>query len=338
MRSLVVQTSFIGDVVLTTPLLARLAEDGDVDVVTTPMGATLLASHPSVRRTIVYDKRGRDAGPRGLLRLARTLRGADRAYLAQGSVRSAALAVACGAAERIGFDTSDGRWLYTERVEYRDDWHHARRLLALADVARAGAAESLTDSAIRPWLFPTPTDVAAVDALLAHRSRPFVAVAPGSAWGTKRWPGYPALSGMLAEDHDVVIVGSAADRSLAAAIVAALPPGRALDTCGNLSLLGSAELIRRARVLVTNDSAPQHLASAMGTPTVAIFGPTVPAFGFGPLAPGSRTAGHETLECRPCDRHGPQRCPLGHWRCMQELTPHEVHEMTRAVIAEETVR
>ena len=96
---------------------------------------------------------------------------------------------------------------------------------------------------------------------------------------------------------------------------------RVIDATGQLSLLGSAELIRRCAVLVTNDSAPQHLASAMGTPTVTVFGPTVPEFGFGPLAPQSTTAGVSGLECRPCDKHGPQQCPLGHWRCMRDLTP-----------------
>ncbi|HWP02128.1 MAG TPA: hypothetical protein VNL96_01585, partial [Gemmatimonadaceae bacterium] len=64
--------------------------------------------------------------------------------------------------------------------------------------------------------------------------------------------------------------------------------------------------------------------SAMGTPTVTIFGPTAPEFGFGPLAPGSRALGHPSLSCRPCHHHGPRRCPLGHWRCMRELEPDAV--------------
>jgi heptosyltransferase-2 len=105
-----------------------------------------------------------------------------------------------------------------------------------------------------------------------------------------------------------------------------------LDATGRLSLLASAELIGRCAVLVTNDSAPLHLASAMGTPTVAIFGPTVPEFGFGPLAPRATVVGHDTLPCRPCDRHGPQRCPLGHHRCMRDLTPSMVAERTRALL------
>jgi heptosyltransferase-2 len=62
----------------------------------------------------------------------------------------------------------------------------------------------------------------------------------------------------------------------------------------------------------------------MNTPTIAIFGPTIPAFGFGPLADRSTVVGHQLIACRPCDRHGPQRCPLGHWRCMREIMAEDV--------------
>jgi heptosyltransferase-2 len=106
-----------------------------------------------------------------------------------------------------------------------------------------------------------------------------------------------------------------------------------LDATGKLPLLASAELIGRCVALVTNDSAPQHLASAMGVPTVSIFGPTVPEFGFGPLAAGSRTVGHPALACRPCDAHGPRRCPLGHWRCMRELSADDVARVAEAIVA-----
>jgi heptosyltransferase-2 len=70
----------------------------------------------------------------------------------------------------------------------------------------------------------------------------------------------------------------------------------------------------------------------MNTPTVALFGPTVPEFGFGPLADLSKTVGVEHLDCRPCDRHGPQRCPLGHWRCMRELSAEHVYEILQTLI------
>jgi heptosyltransferase-2 len=337
-RSLVVQTSFIGDVVLTTPLLRNLAARGAVDVVTTPIGATLLASHPAVSRLIVYDKRAADGGIGGFMRIARSARGASRAFLCQGSARSGALAFAAGCGERIGFNTSSGRWTYTDRVVYRDDWHHARRLLSLADMAAADAATELASPAIKPDLYPTREDVAAVDALLGTGRRPFVALAPGSAWATKQWPGFGELGAILSAEFDIAIVGGPGDAAAADAVRSRLPAERIIDATGKLSLLGSAELIRRSVALASNDSSPQHLASAMSTPTVTIFGPTVPEFGFGPLAPGSRTAGNRSLECRPCDRHGPAACPLGHWRCMKEIRAEEVAELMRTVIHEGRVR
>ncbi|HEY7899016.1 MAG TPA: glycosyltransferase family 9 protein [Gemmatimonadaceae bacterium] len=338
MRSLVVQTSFIGDVVLTTPLIARLAEAGDVDVITTPAGATLLATHPAVSRLLVYDKRVADRGFSGLLRTARLARGSSRAFLCQGSTRSGALAFAARCSERIGFNTSDGRWTYTRRVEYREDWHHARRLLSLGDSALATTASDPVSAAIKPTLYPTSADRSAVDRLIEHHSRPVVALAPGSAWQTKRWAGYGELAALLADEFDIAVVGSADDLSAAAEITSRVPPERIIDATGKLSLLGSAELIRRSVALATNDSSPQHLASAVATPTVTIFGPTVPEFGFGPLAPGSRTVGNHLLDCRPCDRHGPRVCPLGHWRCMNEITADEVASAVRTMILEETVR
>lgn len=325
MSSLVIQTSFIGDTVLTTPLIAELARRGPVDVVTTPASAGLLRNHPHVRSVIPYDKRGGDRGVFGFLRTAARLRrvGYDAAYMAQGSVRSAALALAAGVRHRVGFASSAGRRLYNVKVEYREDLHHAARLLLLA-LPRSG-----TDGAdVRPRLYPGIPERYAVDRLLAFHDvaddgPPLVAIAPASIWATKRWPYYPDLGRLLGGRARVVVVGSEDDAPLAHDVRVAAGPG-AFSAAGALSLLASAELIRRCSVLVTNDSAPQHLASAVGTPTLTIFGPTVPQFGFGPLADGSGTMGLDKLPCRPCDRHGPRRCPLRHWRCMREITADDV--------------
>jgi heptosyltransferase-2 len=319
--SLVIQTSFLGDVVLTTPLLAELANRGPVDVITTPAAAPLLANHPAVRQVIPYDKRGRDSGPLGLMRLARRIRDGQysSAYLAQGSWRSGLLATMGGVAERIGFDGSGGKMWYTTRIRHIRDQHHAERLwrLAVGDDVSSAPPE-----AMRPRLYPDDADRAAVDALLRDVPRDgakLLALAPGSRWGTKRWPHFPALAARLAPLYRLVVIGSPADSPLADEIAARTGRERLLDATGKLSLLGSAALISRCAALVTNDSAPLHLASAMGTPTVAIFGPTVPAFGFGPLAPRRAIAEVAGLACRPCHAHGPQRCPLGHFACMQEL-------------------
>lgn len=332
--SLVIQTSFLGDMVLTTPLIAYLAERGPVDVVSTRAASALLENHPNVRHRIVYDKRGTDRGVGGFLRITSLLRSSryEAAYLAQGSVRSGMLAMAARIEDRVGFASSAGRAFYTTRIPPFEGMHHAARLLALGtrqperDVSRAE---------LRPHLYPGDAERAAVDALLAahHATKdPLIALAPGSVWATKRWPYYAALAGELANDARVVVIGGPADRELATEIVGATK-GHGIDTTGTLSLLASAELIRRCVVIVTNDSLPLHLASAMNTPTVAVFGPTVPEFGFGPLSERATVADHIGLVCRPCDRHGPQRCPLGHWRCMREITADSVASLARGLLS-----
>jgi heptosyltransferase-2 len=129
----------------------------------------------------------------------------------------------------------------------------------------------------------------------------------------------------------VVIVGSGEDRELGLAVAAAAPE-RASVAAGELPLRASAALLERAALLVTNDSAPLHLASAVGTPVVAIFGPTVPGFGFGPRGPRDRIVEHPALSCRPCSSHGPRVCPLLHHKCMQEVAVERVVEAVMAVV------
>ena len=322
--TLVVQTAFLGDVVLTMPLLTALAQaHGPVDVITTPQAAPLLEDHPAVATVIRYDKRGADRGARAWLTLARRLRehGYQHAYLPHRSWRSAALAWAAGIPQRIGFADSPARWSYTSRVVRDMKLHETRRLLALA----GGAPEAvdfdfgLEDGDLdlaREWLADHGI------------SQPFIAVAPGSVWGTKRWPSYPDLAARL--DLPVVVVGGPGEREAAAAIVSAAG-GRAVSAAGDTTLRLSAAIISHARLLVTNDSAPLHLAGAVSTPVVAIFGPTVPAFGFGPLGPDDVIVEEPGLECRPCSPHGPMTCPLGHHRCMLDITVDTVERAARRV-------
>jgi heptosyltransferase-2 len=310
--TLVVQTAFLGDVVLTTGLLTHLAERfGPVDVVTTPAATPLLETHPAVRQVFAFAKRGSDNGAAGLIRLAGRLRGLryDRAYLPHRSLRTALLARLAGIPERIGFAGSPGSWSYTRRIARPPTSHEAERILALA--------EPPADTVARLSLGLTAEDRRAAAEWLAARDIEdgFVALAPGSIWATKRWPYYLELAAGLA--GPLVIVGGPEDRELAESVAA----GRSSVhiATGALSLRASAALLAHASVLVTNDSAPLHLASAVGTRVVAIFGPTVPAFGFGPRGTGDRIVEHTNLQCRPCSSHGPMVCPLGHHRCMRDL-------------------
>ena len=171
------------------------------------------------------------------------------------------------------------------------------------------------------WLWPVgPEEHTAVSLPLTGRPMPGpTRGSPGRAWepGLRRWlrdrSGEPSAGPIMPElaarlDRMIVVVGGADDVALADAVAAAAPD-RVVNAAGALSLRESAALIQRASVLVTNDSAPLHLATAVGTPIVALFGPTVPEFGFGPRRAGDVTLGHPGLSCRPCSSHGPQLPP-----------------------------
>ncbi|HWC72479.1 MAG TPA: lipopolysaccharide heptosyltransferase II [Gemmatimonadales bacterium] len=311
-QTLVIQTAFLGDVILTTPLLSAIAaRHGLTDVVTRPVAAPLLETHPAVRQVIPYDKRRSDRGWAGVRKLARRLsvQRYERVYLPHRSLRTAALAWWARIPSRIGFS---GLWsfLYTEARPKPRTGHESDRLLALAKEPPA---------AYRPQLRPTPDDERVAAGIVQGD---FVALAPGSIWGSKRWPHYSELAARLATRTGVVVVGSRDDSVLGDDIGRAVERagGRAVNACGQLTLRQSAALIGRAAVLVTNDSAPLHLATAMSVPIVALFGPTVTEFGFGPLRPGDIALGVDGLLCRPCSPHGPLQCPLGHHRCMRDLS------------------
>ncbi|MGH7562026.1 MAG: glycosyltransferase family 9 protein [Gemmatimonadales bacterium] len=330
--TLVIQTAFLGDVVLSTGLLTALAERyGPVDIVTTPAARPLVETHPAVSVAIGYDKRGADRGAGGFLRMARRLRRARyaRAFLPHRSLRSALLALAAGIPERVGFTGGPGSWTYTRRVPRRAGLHDAERQLALVTDGRTGGRADGQTAQVSLGL--TAADRAAAAAWLADRgiAGDFVALAPGSIWGTKRWGGYADLAARL--PGPVVVLGGPEDAPLAVAVAAAAG-ARGHAAAGALSLRVSAAVIERARVLVTNDSAPLHFASAVGTPVVAIFGPTVPAFGFGPRGARGRVVEVRGLACRPCSDHGPARCPLGHHRCMREIGVDEVLEAVTGTV------
>src|SRR5207249_12088960 len=229
------------------------------------------------------------------------------------SLRTALAAWLARIPQRVGFH--DGwRSLYTDVRPRATQGHEIDRVLALAGL-------SLHDAL--PILHVTLADRAATEGFLREhgmRER-FVALAPGSIWGSKRWPYYRELAERLAASVGILVVGGPEDAGLAAEITEAVARsgGQAVSGCGRLSVRQAAEAIRRAVVLVTNDSAPLHLAQAVDTPTVAIFGSTVPAFGFGPRGPRDVVVELVGLSCRPCSAHGPPVCPLGHHRCMRDI-------------------
>lgn len=333
-RILLVQTAFLGDVILTTPLLAALRRHdptAELTMLVTPAAAPLVASHPALDRVLVDDKRGRRRGLRGLAGLIRELRmhHFTTALAAHKSVRTALALRGAAIPRRIGFATGPGAALYTERVPRPLDHHDRDRLIGL--LAPLGIP-TLAPAIARPWIAIDAATGARAKALLApHASeRPFAAVCPGSAWRTKRWPvaAFAALVRALdADGYRCLLLGAHDERALTTAVHAAAG-GCAVDLGGLTDLPLLAAIMARVAVAITNDSAPMHVATATGVPQVAIFCATVPAQGYGPLGPRALVVERD-LACRPCGRHGSARCPRGTDDCMDLVTVDEV----RAAVA-----
>lgn len=325
-RCLVVQTAFLGDVILTLPVMQVLRRqmDAEVSAVVIPAAASIVENHPDVASVFRYDKHGSDRGIAGFLRLVRKIRQlrCDIAVIPHRSLRSALLAACAGIPHRIGFSRSAGKWFLTDIVPYRHAAHEIDRNLDLL-----APLHLRPQNRVLPVISPNPEHDAVVMSLLGDsvvgEGKPMIAVAPGSVWATKRWPqaSYAVLVRQLvAKGYVVVLVGGAADAPLCSAIGETVA-ANVVNAAGKLSLMESAALLRRCRALVTNDTAPQHLAVAVGTPVVAIFGPTVPAFGFAPAGPHDVVVEVHDVACRPCAIHGGPRCPIGTFVCMEALRP-----------------
>jgi heptosyltransferase-2 len=342
MRCLVVQTAFLGDVILTVPLLRLLGRDSRVSeifVVASPPGADFLDGQRVADRVITFDKRGRDAGPAGMMRVIRELKelSPDVALVPHRSFRSAFLPFAARVPRRIGFDVSGGRRLLTERVPYQLANHEIERVAALAGSLGIGLPHGRIPFELK---VPEGRRVALAETLsrrgLSGRGRRLV-VAPGSRWATKRWlPGRFAEAARSLSDRlsaDVVVVGAHGESEVGALVSAAAGPA-AVDLTGALPIGQLLALVSGASLVLSNDSALTHIAAGLGVPVVAVFGPTVPAQGYAPYTNRARVV-EAALPCRPCGKHGADRCPVGTLDCMRLVTVRDVVSAALELLGEE---
>lgn len=341
-KILIIQTAFLGDVVLTLPLLsaaARLFPSAKIDFLAIPAAANVVQTHPDLHSLVVYDKRGSDRGISGLFSLIKKLRKCryGLALVPHRSFRSAFLAFAAGIPVRVGFSASAGRRLLTHIVPYerKKSLHEAERNLGLLSLF----GEKMPS--LPPRVFVDENDRATVDNFLRvrkiFRTDPLIALAPGSVWATKRWlpERYAELASRFTSDgKTVILIGGKDDRELCDKILL-MSKKAGHNAAGMLTPRESAELIRRCRLLVTNDSAPLHLANAVKTPVVAIFGPTVSDFGFFPRGVEDRLVEINGLTCRPCGIHGGTKCPIGTFECMKNISVPQVMKAIGEVLGEE---
>jgi heptosyltransferase-2 len=330
-KILMIQTAFIGDAILTLPLIQSLKmkyPHSSIDVTVVPRTAELFEHHPAISKIVPYDKRGKDKGLKGLWRLRTLLneQNYDLILVPHRSLRSALLTWLLRPKLSIGFDRSAGRWIFKKTVRYDPSIHEIERNLSLLNPL------NIPDVTITlPRLYPSDQDVITVDSMFhefgLHRYKSIGAVAPGTIWNTKRWPAnrFASVCEQLASDKiALVLIGGKEDRELCEEVKALAQSKNIYSLAGRLSLLQSAEMIRRCKVLLSNDSAPMHLAVAVGTPVIAIFGATIPGYGFAPRGPHDVVVETLGLKCRPCSIHGGNKCPIMTFDCMVAIHPEMV--------------
>ena len=327
-KILVIQTAFIGDVILTTPLIESLVREfpeAAIDFLTTPNSANILESNPNISNLIIFDKKGRDRGLKRLIRIGNILENNryDICITPHRSFRSAYLTWRTGAAMRIGFNRAFWKILYTHVVEYKRTLHEIERNLSL--LVPLGLNKPIT----APVIYSTPEDEQKVSKLLNDLNKSgtmrFFAVAPGSIWPTKRWPEeyYRRFCQYFkGKGSKVLLIGGPEDDNLCRRI--ADGEEHVVTLAGQLSLRETYYLLTQCTGILSNDSAPMHLGLAAHINVFALFGPTVPEFGFAPFGPKSKIFENQELDCRPCAIHGSKKCPIKTFDCMKSMLPEKI--------------
>ncbi len=315
-RILIIQTAFLGDVILATPLVSelnRLFPESTIDFLVKKGNESLLANNPKIGNVITFDKaRGKW---RSIFKLIKQFRN-EQYDLVINLHRFGSSGIIAGFSKgqkRYGFKKNPFSFLSTKTFvhEIGDGTHEVERNLKI--IEEFGAASKL-----RPELFPSNEDESAVE---VYKTDEYYCLAPSSVWFTKQLPKekWLELIQKIGVTKTIYLIGGKDDFQLCETIRIESQSSTVMNLCGQLNLLQSAALMKDAKRNFVNDSGPLHLASAMNAPVTAFFCSTIPNFGFGPLSDNSEIKEVKNLDCRPCGLHGYRECPKGHFKCGREI-------------------
>jgi len=333
-KILLIQTAFIGDVVLATALLETLHEkypQASIDIIVRQGNESLFNEHPFIGELIVWNKK--ENKYLHWLQLLQKIRVKkyDLLINLQRFAATGLWTVLSKATTTIGFDKNPFSFLFTHSVKHD---------VTISGVHEVNRNHTLTESlgALKlcmPKLYPTKSDLEKVK---KYQTEKYISIAPASVWFTKQFPisAWVSFIQALPFDGAIYILGGPGDKSLGDSIIdevsklnsntstisnISIISKKIINLSGELSFLASAALQQKAVLNYVNDSAPLHFCSAMNAPVVAIYCSTIPAFGFGPLSTQSYIVEtQEKLACRPCGLHGKKQCPLGHFNCANTIT------------------
>ena len=314
-KILIIQTAFIGDVILATTLVENLHiafPEAIIDFLLIKGNESLFENHPIIRKLLVLDKRQNKF--KNIFKILITVKDEnyDIVFNVQRFATSGFITAFSKGKLKIGFNKNPFSFLFTKRIKHEigknDQLHEVDRNNLLLN--------EIVDQPLRiVKLYPSENDFAKV---IDFKSIPYICIAPASVWFTKQFPieKWIEFLNNLNIDIQVYLLGAKNDFELCEKIINESEFGSIINLAGCLSLLETSALMKDSEMNFVNDSAPQHLASSLNAPVRSIFCSTVPEFGFGPLSDNSEIIQTDKkLICKPCGLHGFKTCPEKHFEC-----------------------
>jgi len=335
-KILVIQTAFLGDAVLTLPMIRKLKElngKASIDVLCVPATKEIFQLSQHINEIIVIDKTGLHKSLFSFLKFTRQIRakGYDRIYSPHRSFRSSLLVLQSGVKETYGFSNSSLFHVYKYLTEYIPGHHEVQRNLDLI-----GYDYSEKGWRVLPEIkIPESAEIVAKDFLKSNNiDSNFAAVAPGSIWNTKKYPleyYEQVIQFLIARGFKVIIIGGKEEKDIGKLLETKFN-GNLISSAGNMTITESIALLKSSKILINNDSAPTHFGVCADIPVLTLYCSTVPDFGFYPYNNKSRWLSYAELECKPCGIHGYFTCPLKHFLCGYKLEVKSVISVIKEIL------
>ncbi len=331
--NLVIQTAFLGDLILSIPLFQKIKSlfpDQELGVVCKRGLGEFLLHEKIVDQVYEVEKSNRASYVAALKKINQHQ--VQNLYCVHRSTRSLLMAAQIKAEKRIGFNSFLGFWVFDDCIDFLDEAPEAIRQFKILETTDLQVRELFLNQDFSRYndVRETPPIEFAFAPLSSSlrastKSSNRVALFPGSVWNTKKWTeeGYRELAQIfLNSGYEVDLLGGPDEKALCEAI--ANGDSRLRVLAGRDSIADTIANVKNYSLVVSNDSAPTHMASYAGVPVVTIFGPTTSVMGFRPWAEKVRVVENENMLCRPCGPHGHLTCPLGHHLCMKTISSAQV--------------
>lgn len=327
-RILVIQTAFIGDAVLTLPMIQKLKESfpgASIDLLCIPSTEEIFRASSAVDDVLIMDKKGKHKSIIKLFKFIKEIKNKNytRIYSPHRSFRSSFIVMQSGVKETYGFDTSSMFHIYKYIIKYKLEHHEVERNLELI-----GYDCSNYKWHIKPELKISPGIQNKIDKYLHEHNitHKLAAIAPGTIWNTKKYPAEyfsEAADYLIKQGFEVLLIGSEKDIEVCSLVAKNLSSNVRI-TAGEFSIIETIELLKRCEILISNDSAPTHFGMAAGINVLTIYCSTVPDFGFYPYNKYSSCISYDELDCKPCGIHGYSECPIKTFDCAKKLIPEKI--------------